>query len=149
MRRGALAILGVVLACGCADAWAQSAPDAGRAFDVSPVPPAQYAVQEPAANRALQDHDVIAGDGAKIHVQIYLPAAKDGNVPPARVPVIAVPSPYNLEDVPRPDRNSGRSWIPFFVGRGYAVAAIHMRGTGKSDGCWDPTRASRPTTCRA
>ena len=84
-----------------------------------------------------QQLGVRAKDGTKIFVEAWLPAAKDGHVPPTRVPVIVDATPYAMKGVPRPDRlTNEKRWLRILVSRGYALADIHMRGTGESGGCW-------------
>ena len=97
-----------------------------------------YAVKRPEADAATQRHIVSAADGVEIYVQVWLPAAKDGKAPPARVPVILDSTPYATETVIRlPEA------IAWFVPRGYAFAQMHVRGTGESGGCIEQTASKQ------
>lgn len=115
-----------------------SAPDTGKAFEPRPVSQPLYDIQSPDADPERQRHYVIvtADDGTetKLFTETWLPAPKDGQVPPARMPVVLTLSPYatvgQLWDIgaDRPIREA-------LVRRGYAVTQAHMRGTGASEGC--------------
>lgn len=128
MWRGTGALAITVLLLGAGEA---AATDSGRAFRVPPPEPPRYAVAP-----QTQQLTVAAADGARIFVEVWLPAARDGGPGPGRVPVVAVATPYALRGHPRPDRLSTKRWTDLLVTRGYALANIHLRGTGLSDGCW-------------
>ena len=106
----------------------------GRRFVVSSRP-GTYAVA-PVTHQMW----VTAADGTRIFVETWLPAAKGKAVPPKRVPVVVDISPYALKGVPRPDRGAGGGprWTQLLVSHGYALANVHLRGTGESGGCWIP-----------
>jgi predicted acyl esterase len=124
--------LAVAVALGLAGVPAQATADLGRAFAV-PYSEGRYGV----ATTTVQT-TVKAADGTSLFVETWLPAAAGGHTPPARVPVVAVATPYAFEGVPRPDRLATKRWTQLLVSHGYALANIHLRGTGESDGCWDP-----------
>ena len=133
--------LAVLLACLALPAAAQaaSAPDAGRAFEPHPLSEALYGTTSPDKNPDLQRHIVTAADGVALYVETWLPAAKDGKAPPARVPTVLIATPYVSQGVERyPDRNLANV-ITWFTSRGYAVAQNHIRGTGESGGCLEQT----------
>lgn len=83
---------------------------------------------------------LVAPDGTELFLETWLPAPKDGNVPPERLPTILVITPYvkqgTLESAPT---------MQTMVPRGYAYSQLHVRGTGESTGCIDiygPTEAA-------
>src|SRR5689334_4200172 len=80
-RLAALALLAAL--CGTADASAASAPDRGTAFEPHPLSQPLYGTATETAKTW-----VTARDGVRIFVETWLPAAKDGNVPPAKLPTI-------------------------------------------------------------
>ena len=106
----------------------------GRAFQPTPASRALYGVQAPDANPARQRHIVKAADGIDLYVETWLPKAKAGNVPPAKIPTILVMTPYVSQGV-----EEYSDAIAFFVSRGYALAQHHVRGTGESGGCLEQT----------
>lgn len=112
-------------------ALAAGAPDAGKAFEPRPLSQPLYGIAPPSTNPELQVHRVKARDGARIYVETYLPAAKDGNEPPARIPNILVMSPYEF----RSGIGGARDVLAHLVPRGYSLSFAHVRGTGNSDGC--------------
>jgi predicted acyl esterase len=138
MRLSALAV--TLLALGLpAAARAASAPDAGTAFEPHPLSQPLYATKAPDADPDVQRHIVTAADGVALYVETWLPAAKDGKAPPARVPTILIATPYVSQGVERyPNRNLANV-IAYFNARGYAVAQNHIRGTGESGGCLEQT----------
>ena len=81
-------------------------------------------------------------DGIRLYVEVVRP-----NVPGKRFPVIMEASPYHgtLADrdgtriLPEPRDAEGKSigLTGYFVPRGYAVAMVDLRGTGRSEGCLD------------
>jgi predicted acyl esterase len=107
--------------------------DYGRPFSVPAVEPGRYGVKTPTA---AEQFWVTGADGIKTFVEVWLPAPKGGAAPPARVPVVAVITPYAFKGIPRPDRLNVKRWTEFFVSHGYAMANVHLRGTGESEGCW-------------
>ena len=104
---------------------------APRAEPTGPSAPL-YGVQPPAADPERQQHIVQAADGTELFVETWLPAPKDGNVPPERIPTIVSISPYLTEGVVESDY-----LLQTMVPRGYAYANAHVRGTGLSGGCID------------
>jgi predicted acyl esterase len=124
--------LAVVVLLAAVGAPAQATSDRGRAFAV-PYEAGAYGV----AGTTVQ-HVVKAGDGTSIFVETWLPTRKGVHVPPRRVPVVAVATPYALKGLPRPDRLATVRWTELLVSHGYALANVHLRGTGESGGCWDP-----------
>ncbi|HUR14865.1 MAG TPA: CocE/NonD family hydrolase [Mycobacteriales bacterium] len=124
--------LAVVVVLGAAGAPAQATSDRGRAFRVP------YAAGEYAVSTTTVQITVRAGDGTALFVETWLPVRNGSHVPPRRVPVVAVATPYAFKGVPRPDRlNATPRWTQLIVSHGYALANIHLRGTGESNGCWD------------
>ncbi|HVE74274.1 MAG TPA: CocE/NonD family hydrolase [Mycobacteriales bacterium] len=124
--------LAVVVLLGTVGAPAQATSDRGRAFKV-PYTPGMYGVSATTVQTT-----VVAADGASLFVETWLPERNGPHVPPRRVPVVAVATPYALKGVPRPDRlNVTPRWKQLIVSQGYALANIHLRGTGESTGCWD------------
>src|SRR3954462_6962525 len=133
--------LAVLLTCLLlpAAAHAASAPDAGRAFEPHPLSTPLYGTKAPDAAPDVQRHYVTAADGVQLYVETWLPAAKDGKAPPAKVPTVLIATPYVSQGVERyPDRNLANV-ISWFNARGYAVAQNHIRGTGESGGCLEQT----------
>lgn len=126
------AVAAVVLAA-AVPAHAASAPDLGRPFAPAPASAPLYAVQGPGTDPARQRHVVTAPDGARILVETWLPAARDGHVPPARVPVVLHFSPYLSPGA------AGSAALDMLVRRGYAFAQAHVPGTGGSTGCFEQT----------
>ena len=113
----------------------ESAPDAGWVFEPASIPPPLYGVQHPSVDPEMQRHVVEAADGTDIFLETWLPVAKDGNVPPEKIPTVLTMSPYAF-----------RGHLPFqqvskfmqiLVERGYAYSVMHIRGTGASGGCAD------------
>jgi hypothetical protein len=126
VRRAALFACALAVAA-AGPAHAASAPDLGRAFVPEPSSQPLYAVSGP------QSHVVTARDGVGIYTESWLPAPKDGNVPPARVPTVLVLSPYLAKgELGRPPIARMRDPL---VTRGYAFTTAHVRGTGASGGC--------------
>src|SRR3954454_10994772 len=122
-RAGALAIL--VALCSVTSAQAASAPDRGTAFEPHPLSQPLYGT-----GATTEKHWVTARDGVQIFVETWLPAAKDGNAPPAHVPTILVATPYVSQGVQRYSEIQPNDLIPYFTARGYAVAQENIRGTG-------------------
>lgn len=115
-----------------AQADGTSAPDAGRPFEPSPRSQALYGISSPHENPARQRHVVHAADGVELFVETWLPAEKDGNVPPERIPTILLITPYGHQGEPR---NADDGLLEALVPYGYALAQMHVRGTGESGGC--------------
>ena len=123
------------------------APAAARAADPSP-PAAAFdylgneGLSEPADVEVVREGVMVpAHDGIELYVEVIRPAG-DGPYP-----VILEASPYHgtLADrdgkriLPDPKDEEGESigLTGYFVPRGYAVAMMDLRGTGKSQGCLD------------
>jgi X-Pro dipeptidyl-peptidase len=139
VTRVALALAAAAALSLPAVAGAGSAPDLGRAFEPAPKSMALYGVKAPSADPTRQQHTVQGVDGTDLYVETWLPAAKNGHTPPARVPTVLVMTPYVQQGEERyPGRNSS-PMIEWFVSRGYAVAQHHVRGTGQSGGCIEQT----------
>ncbi len=137
-----LTVLVALLGIGVGSAHASSAPDAGRAFTPPPPPPQLFGVKPPTADPGRQVRIVKAADGTDLYTDTWLPAAKDGKTPPARVPVVVVYTPYSSWNSPAQTPPIGATdyndyIIPWLVRRGYAVTYAHVRGTGRSGGCWE------------
>jgi predicted acyl esterase len=138
-RRPVLLALLVSL-LGAGSAGAASAPDRGTAWEPTPVSQPLYGTKNPTSD---QQHVLTARDGVKLFVETWLPAAKNGAVPPTRVPTILIMTPYVTEGVQRyPSRNL-ENVITYFTARGFAVAQGHVRGTGESGGCLEQTSANQ------
>ena len=90
--------------------------------------PVLYGISAPTAT--TQNTTITAADGVKIYLEWWLPTPKAGNVPPARLPVVAVLSPYLVQGSP-----GELDTMEMVVPRGYAYATMHIRGTGRSGGC--------------
>ncbi len=116
-------------------ATAKSPPDRGTAFEPRSFSRPLYGTKPPWEDPERQRHYVEAHDGVDLYVETWLPAAKGGNVPPRRVPVILVMTPYVAEgEEEYPDL------IRYFTRRGYAVAQHHVRGNEESGGCMAQTQ---------
>lgn len=141
MRRGVIvaalvaALAAVPLAPGrAAEDLPPPAPTAPQPFEPTPASEPKYGIAAPIA------HQLKASDGTDLFAETWLPAAKDGNTPPKKVPVVVSISPYlakgQVED----------NWLKdLVVPRGYAYSNLHVRGTGESGGCIDlfgPTEAA-------
>jgi predicted acyl esterase len=84
-------------------------------------------------------------DGVEILVEITRP--DPASYPDVRVPVILSASPYHISlddrkgqgemDLPEDDDGVSLGLTGYFPQRGYAVAAMDLRGTGDSGGCLD------------
>ena len=134
-----LAVLAAVLVPG-SPALAVSPPDKGVAFVPKPVSQPLYGTKSPDEDPETQRHIVEGHDGTDLYVETWLPAAKDGNKPPARIPTILIMTPYvsqGVEEYPASGSNPG--FIDYYTARGYAVAQHHVRGTGESGGCLEQT----------
>ncbi|MFP5380601.1 MAG: CocE/NonD family hydrolase, partial [Vicinamibacteria bacterium] len=124
-------------------AHADSAPDAGVLWQPTPASQPLYGTQPPSENPDVQQTFVEGDDGTDLFVETWLPAEKDGNVPPPQVPTILIMTPYVTEGTHayRPARLP--NIIEYFTARGYAVAQHHVRGTGESGGCLEQTAANQ------
>jgi predicted acyl esterase len=107
--------------------------DLGVAFDPPPLPAPRYGLKAPASS-PTQVRIVPAADGTALYTETWLPAVKDGNVPPARVPVVVHYTPYAVKNV-----SASYEPISWLVPRGYAVTIAHVRGSGGSGGCIEQT----------
>src|SRR4051794_32879891 len=142
MHRVAL-VAALLSAALTANAGAASAPDNGAGWEPTPVSTPLYGTKKPSEDPATQQHFVTAKDGVQLFVETWLPAAKDGNVPPARVPTIMIMTPYVTEGVERyTDRNLANV-ISYFTARGFAVAQADVRGAGESGGCLEQTSTNQ------
>lgn len=122
-----VAVAGLVVAPG--PARADSAPDAGVAWEPPPMREAVYGIRPPSADPA-QVRVLRAADGTELYTETWLPEARDGHTPPERVPVVVQYTPYAL-----PGRPDSPGIIDLLVPRGYGVTFAHVRGTGASGGC--------------
>jgi hypothetical protein len=114
------------------------------------VPPGSYLARRPAV-LALPERPrsvyVTMRDGCRLAVDVYLPQDAAGTAAPARVPTIAVFTPYYRRFATasagvEPSPNCGR-YRDFFVPRGYAVVVVDVRGTGASFGTRDALRSPK------
>lgn len=140
-RAGTLGLL-ITLAL-AAPAQGASAPDAGTAWEPAPVSQPLYGTAAPASKPDIQRRWITARDGVKVYVETWLPAAKNGNEPPERVPTILVSTPYAKQGNSRYEKLQPNDLVPYFTARGYAVAVTHVRGTGESGGCLEQTAAAQ------
>jgi X-Pro dipeptidyl-peptidase len=131
--RALITVTVAVLAC-AATAHAESAPDGGRAFEPRPKSAPLYGTKAETHQQVVE-----ASDGVDLFVETWLPEAKDGNVPPAKLPTILIMTPYVQPGVQRYIDRSRINVIEWFTQRGYAVAQHHVRGTGASGGCLEQT----------
>ncbi|MGH2806517.1 MAG: CocE/NonD family hydrolase [Actinomycetota bacterium] len=123
-------------------AQASSAPDKGAAFQPRPVSKPLYGTKAPSEDPETQQHYVEGHDGTDLYVETWLPAPKDGNRPPAKIPTILVMTPYvsqGVEEYPPATDPPLPGLVEYFTARGYAVAQHHVRGTGESGGCLEQT----------
>ena len=115
-------------------ALADSAPDAGIAFDVAAPESPSYGVQPPTDDPELQSHYVTAEDGIDLLVQTWLPEDLVSGEPVLNVPTVVTLTPYAMEGR-TPD--TAFDVVEDLVSRGYAFSVMHLRGTGGSGGCVD------------
>jgi predicted acyl esterase len=126
-RAAVIALIGCAVAFGVGIAPAsRAAPDLARPFTPAPQSPAVYGIGAPFNTK------VKAADGVDLFVETWLPVAKNGNVPPAQVPVILVSTPYVVQGAVDSQRT-----LDAVVTRGYAYAQMHVRAFGDSGGCID------------
>ena len=129
--RGRVLLAGITALCLMTvmlPATAVEAPGEGRAWAPRAMPPELYGISAPTST--TQNTTITAADGTPLYVEWWLPTSKDGNVPPERLPVIAMLSPYQTQGNPRE-----ADTMETVVTRGYAYATVHLRGTGLSGGC--------------
>lgn len=113
---------GVALAGALAIAASGTAAAGVRTFEPEPRSQALYAV---GADTEVRDLD-------GVHVETWLPAARDGHVPPERLPTVLVYSPYETAgEVSAPYREIR----DVLVTHGYAFTVAHTPGSGSSRGC--------------
>ena len=138
----AIAVIGGLLSP--STALAASAPDRGKAFEPKALSRALYATKPPREDPDRQQHYVTAHDGTDLYVETWLPAPKDGNKPPLRVPTILIMTPYvsSGQEAYGPF-GALPGFIEYFTARGYAVAQHHVRGTGESGGCLEQTASDQ------
>jgi X-Pro dipeptidyl-peptidase len=136
MRLALLACLILLALPGAAPA--ASPPDAGRAWEPTPVSTARYGTRA-----ATDQHVVEAADGVDLFVETWLPEAKGGAEPPAKLPTILIATPYVTPGAHRYTTRNDADVIEYFTQRGYAVAQHHIRGTGSSGGCLEQTADSQ------
>ncbi|WPB56541.1 CocE/NonD family hydrolase [Xylophilus sp. GOD-11R] len=114
------------------------------------VPPSQYAAGRPArwAIGAPRSRYLRMRDGCRLALDVYLPEtceASGTEAPPARVPVIAVMTPYYRRfAVTAPGAEPSPNiaiYRDFFVPRGYALVVLDVRGSGASFGRRDAFRS--------
>ena len=125
-----------LLAAPVGTAAAESAPDLGRPFEPKPISEPLYGVQTPSEDPARQRHIITAADGVKLYTETWLPKAKNGHLPPSRLPTVLVMSPYLQQGVVG---DATKTAFETLVPRGYAFTQMHVRGTGRSGGCLERT----------
>lgn len=132
-----LAVLGAPLLPAVAEPTAT-----GSAFSPTPASKPLYGSQSPDKDPGRQQKTVAGADGVNLFVETWLPAPKDGHVPPAKLPTILIMTPYVSEGVEEYPANAAAripGFISYMNARGYAVAQHHVRGTGESGGCLEQT----------
>jgi putative CocE/NonD family hydrolase len=116
----------------------------GHAWQVAP---SQYASGRPArwGVGAPRSQYLAMRDGCRLALDVYLPEAVDADAPPARLPVIAVMTPYYRRfKVSAPGAEPSPNiaiYRDFFVPRGYALVVLDVRGSGASFGRRDAFRS--------
>jgi putative CocE/NonD family hydrolase len=112
-----------------------------------PQPPVDYSetqgLSQPIYTTERKSYEVPAHDGINLYVEVEMPK----NAPAgSRFPVIFEASPYHGVNATRiGDRilpypkvsNASIGLSGYFAPRGYAVAFMNLRGTGRSEGCLD------------
>ena len=127
LKRGIVVALAALVAVPSVAARAAAPPSAQspRPFVVPLTSQPLYGI-----NPVTDQHYLTAADGTKLFIETWLPATKNGNQPPTKIPTILVITPYvqegTLESVATRDA---------MVTRGYAYSQLHVRGTGMSTGC--------------
>lgn len=126
-RRGVLVALSAVLLVPMVAAKAANggSPPAPRPFTVPLSSQPLYGISP-----TTDKHYLTAADGTKLFVETWLPAPKNGHLPPARIPTILVITPYVQQGT-----LESQSTRDAMVSRGYAYSQLHVRGTGMSTGC--------------
>ena len=76
---------------------------------------------------SLQEVWIPMPDGVRLAADLYLPA---GNIDSGSLPVLLEYLPYRKDE----GRGDRYSFFSYFVKRGYAVARVDIRGTGRSEG---------------
>jgi predicted acyl esterase len=132
VRRGLGALITLLLFVATGELPVRAGADLARTFTPVAVSPAVYGIQAPDADPARQRHIVKAADGVDLFTEAWLPAASNGHVPPSRVPVVVVMSPYVVQGT----LESART-MQALVTRGYGYVQMHVRGFGNSGGCVD------------
>ncbi|MDQ3756367.1 MAG: CocE/NonD family hydrolase [Actinomycetota bacterium] len=113
---------------------AASAPDAGRPFIVEMNSEPLYGIKPPAGDPAVQTKRLTSGD-VELFLETWLPAPKDGHVPPSKMPTILVVTPYDFINDAEKEGLESPTTRDLMVPRGYAYTQLHVRGTGQSGGC--------------
>lgn len=119
---------------GAVAALSPDEPPRPGAFEPKVVSQPLYGSQHPSTDPERQEKFIEAVDGTSVYVETWLPAAKDENVPPEKVPTILIATPYvtkGSEEYP--------GLAEYMNARGFAVAQHHVRGTGESGGCIEQT----------
>ncbi|QHI97521.1 CocE/NonD family hydrolase [Xylophilus rhododendri] len=101
--------------------------------------PARWSIGEP------KSRYLTMRDGCRLALDVYLPEAGQGETVPARLPVIAVMTPYYRRfKVTAPGAEPSPNiaiYRDFFVPRGYALVVLDVRGSGASFGQRDAFRS--------
>lgn len=113
-----------------------------RPFEPKPRSKPIYGVKAPSEDPERQTKVLKGADGIDLYVETWLPVAKGGNVPPAKIPTILLMTPYAIFETGG-GILLGLPPIEEFVSRGFAFAEHHVRGTGKSGGCLEQTGANQ------
>jgi len=117
------------------------------------VLPQQYLERRPAVHSSSRHPAscyVAMSDGVRLAVDVYLPTAAGGAALDARLPALAIFTPYYRRfalgsDAPassEPSISAGR-YRDFFVPRGYALVVVDVRGTGASFGVREGFRSPK------
>lgn len=85
-----------------------------------------------AENLQEQENWIRMKDGVKLFARVVRPKEN------GRYPVILIRTPYKLIDF-----TDSIQVVPVFVRRGYIVVYNHVRGTGRSEGKWEPFKNER------
>ncbi|MEY2449494.1 MAG: hypothetical protein QOH79_2970 [Acidimicrobiaceae bacterium] len=132
--RGVVIALVAVLTVFASNPAGAAPPPAPQPFTVTVASQPIYGIA-PATNTTY----LTAADGTQLFLETWLPEAKDGNVPPPKIPTILVITPYQKQGT-----LESSSTMTMMVPRGYAYSQLHVRGTGESSGCinlYGPTEA--------
>jgi predicted acyl esterase len=117
--------LGLLVTPAAARARPTGPPPAARPFAVPLSSPAVYGIAA-----ETHRHTLVAPDGTELFLETWLPASKEGNVPPVKMPTILVVTPYVQQGTLESQTTRHE-----MVRRGYAYSQLHVRGTGQSTGC--------------